>query len=610
MEIAENFGSTVLTAWEGKLAFPELIDFTSRLESAGLSPLAAVLYQTWLSRTPSPYAHAVNFNLGATLSNLGDLAGAEAAYRRAIAMAPAFAQPRLNLGLLFERAGQVDAATAEWQWIVANCPRDEATKPLVQLAMNHLGRVAEARKQFPDADAYLTQSLLLEPDQPDVLHHWVFLRQKQCAWPVYADVPGVSKEAMREATSALAMLSISDDPKEQLHAAEQFVETKLAKDLPLLSQRQGYGHRKLRIAYCSSDFCLHPVSLLTVQMFELHNRDQFEVYGFCWSPEDGSATRQRVKSAMDHFFTIHQMKDEEAARLIRSHEIDILVDLQGQTSGARANILAYRPAPIQITYLGLPATTGFPFIDYVIADEFLIPPEEARYYSEKPLYMPHIYQVSDRKRQQGPKPTRASCGLPEQGFVFCSFNNSYKYTPEVFDVWLSLLKKVPGSVLWLLADNPWAESNLRKVAESRGFAPERLVFATRVSPENYLARYLVADLFLDTFPFNAGTTANDCLWMGCPLVTLTGRSFGARMAGALLTAAGLSELITYNLADYEAVALQLANDPARCAQLRAKLGDVREHGVLFDTPAFVRDLETRLLGLVEALPPAVQAPSA
>lgn len=610
MEITEGFGKTVLTAWEGKLTFPELIDHTTRLESNGLSPLATVLYQTWLSRTNSPYAHAVNFNLGATLSNLGDLVGAEAAYRRALAMAPTFAQPRLNLGLLLERSGQFDAAMAEWNWIVTNCPRDDATRPLVLLALNHLGRVLEGKKQFPDADAYLTQSLLMESNQPDVLHHWVFLRQKQCAWPVYAQVPGVSTESMREATSALAMLSISDDPREQLHAAEQFVQTKLAKNLPIFSDGRRYGHRKIRVAYCSSDFCLHPVSLLTVQMFELHNREVFDVYGFCWSPEDGSATRQRVKAAMDHFFTIHQLSDEEAARLIRAQEIDILVDLQGQTSGARANILAYRPAPIQITYLGLPATTGFPFIDYVIADEFLIPPVEAEYYSEKPLYMPHVYQVSDRKRQQGPKPTRVSCGLPEQGFVFCSFNNSYKYTPEVFDVWLSLLQKVPDSVLWLLADNPWAEINLRKVAESRGFSPDRLVFATRVSPENYLARYLIADLFLDTFPFNAGTTANDCLWMGCPLVTLTGRSFGARMAGALLTAAGLPELITYNLADYESVALNLATNPARCSQLRAKLAEVRDHGVLFDTPTFVRDLESRFVSLVDALPSPAQAISA
>jgi predicted O-linked N-acetylglucosamine transferase (SPINDLY family) len=602
MEIAERYGATVLLAWEGKLPFVELIDYASRLEGAGLQPLAALLYQTWLNRNPSPYAHAVNFNLGATLNTLGDTAGAEAAYRRAIAIAPVFAQPRLNLGLLMERAGHVDAAMAEWSWIVANCPRDEATKPLVQLALNHLGRVLEAKKQFPDAEVYLTQSLLLDANQPDVLHHWVFLRQKQCAWPVYAELQGVSKEAMHEATSALAMLSVSDDPGDQLHAAEQFVETKLAKNLPQLTEGQAYGHKKLRIAYCSSDFCLHPVSLLTVQMFELHNRDAFEVYGFCWSPEDGSATRQRVKQGMDHFFTIHQLSDEEAARLIRSHEIDILVDLQGQTSGARPNILGYRPAPIQITYLGLPATTGLPSIDYVIADEFLIPRSEAQFYSEKPIYMPHIYQVSDRKRVHGPRPTRASCGLPEDGFVFCSFNNSYKYTPEVFAVWLSLLRQVPGSVLWLLADNPWAEKNLRQVAEAQGFAPNRLVFATRVSPENYLARYLVADLFLDTFPFNAGTTANDCLWMGCPLVTYTGRSFGARMAGALLTAAGLTELITYNLADYEALALALARDPERCASLRDRLGTVRDTGVLFDTPLFVRDLEKRLQSLVAGLP--------
>jgi predicted O-linked N-acetylglucosamine transferase (SPINDLY family) len=607
MDIAESYGATVLLAWEGKQNFAELIDYTSRLEAAGLSPLSALLYQTWLSRNQSPYAHAVNFNLGATLSNLGDISGAEAAYRRAIAMAPTFAQPRLNLGLLFERSGQVDAAMDEWKWIVGNCPRDEATSPLVQLAMNHLGRVLEGRKQFPEAETYLTQSLLLNPSQPDVLHHWVFLRQKQCAWPVYAELPGVSRDAMHEATSALAMLSVSDDPQDQLHAAQQFVETKLAKNLPHLSDSRSYGHKKLRVAYCSSDFCLHPVSLLTVQLFELHDRESFEVYGFCWSPEDGSATRDRVKQGMDHFFPIHQLSDEAAARLIRSHEIDILVDLQGQTSGARANILGYRPAPIQITYLGLPATTGLPSIDYVIADEFLIPPREAPFYTEKPLYMPHVYQVSDRKRVAGPRPTRASCGLPETGFVFCSFNNSYKYTPEVFAVWLSLLDRVPGSVLWLLADNPWAEKNLRQVAEGHGFAPDRLVFAARVSPENYLARYLIADLFLDTFPFNAGTTANDCLWMGCPLVTYTGRSFGSRMAGALLTAAGLSELITYNLEDYQALALALANDPTRCAALRDTLGAVREHGVLFDSPQFVRNLEARFQGLVAALIPSQES---
>jgi predicted O-linked N-acetylglucosamine transferase (SPINDLY family) len=468
--------------------------------------------------------------------------------------------------------------------------------------LNHLGRVLESRKQFLEALHYLTQSLLLVPQQPDVLHHWVFLRQKTNCWPVFADVAGVSKELMHESTSALAMLSLSDDPAEQLAAAKRYVEKRLAKDLPRLSSVSRYPHSKIRIGYCSSDFSLHPVSMLTVQLFELHDRNQFEVYGYCWSPEDGSALRQRVIEAMDQFHRIQALSDEAAAQLIQSHEIDILVDLQGQTSGARANMLAYRPAPIQITYLGLPATTGLPSIDYVIADKYLIPPSEAVHYSEKPLYMPHVYQVSDRKRTSSAQPSRQSCGLPEVGFVFCSFNNSYKYTPEVFDVWMRLLHKVPDSVLWLLADNPWAEQNLFNEAGLRGIEAKRLVFAKRVSPENYLAQYLCADLFLDTFPFNAGTTANDCLWMGCPILTLSGRSFASRMAGALLTAAGLPELIAGNLTGYEDKAIELASNPQRAAEYRQKLGEVRVSGVLFDTPRFVKDLEQMLAELVNQLP--------
>ncbi len=249
----------------------------------------------------------------------------------------------------------------------------------------------------------------------------------------------------------------------------------------------------------------------------------------------------------------------------------------------------------------MPATTGFPSIDYVIADEFLIPKNEAPCYSEKPLYMPDIYQVSDRKRLVGPKPSRESCGLPKEGFVFCSLNRNYKYTPEVFTVWMNILRRTPGSVLWLLSDNPWAEANLRREADTRGIEAQRLLFASRVSPENYLARYAVVDLFLDTFPFNAGTTANDALWMGLPVLTHCGRSFASRMAGALLTAANLDELITYNLKDYEEKAVALALDVKECLRLREHLKHVRERGVLFDTPLFVRNLEARLQQLVDDL---------
>ena len=598
----ENFVDIVIRAWNGQLEFAQLIDCAAQMDAKKLSPLSAVLYQTWLSRTPSPYAYAAYFNLGVTLSNLNDFPNAEAAYRKSIELHPTFPQPRLNLGSLFERMGQIDKALAEWRWVAENISGEAPeTRPLVIMACNHQGRVLEPRKQMQDALEWLTRSLTLDPDQEDALHHWIHLRQKQCMWPTYPEFPGISLDAMHKATSALAMLSVSDEPVRQLDAARRFVEKKVNSDVPALANPKGYGHTKLRIAYVSSDFSLHPVSMLTAELFELHDRAKFEVCGYCWSPEDGSGLRQRVIQAMDQFHRIDKMTDEEAAKLIRSHEIDILIDLQGQTSGARASLLAYRPAPIQITYLGLPATTGLPSIDYVIADRFLIPEASAPWYSEKPLYMPDVYQVSDRKRPIGATPTRASCGLPTDAFVFCSLNNNYKYTPEVFSVWMSILRRTPGSVLWLLSDNPWAEANLRKEAETSGIDSARLYFAGRVLPPDYLARYAVADLFLDTFPFNAGTTANDALWMELPLLTYTGRSFASRMAGALLTAAGLPELITYNLKDYEEKAVALANDRTDLQRIKDHLAKQKSEGALFDTPRFVKNLELRLKQLVAEL---------
>jgi predicted O-linked N-acetylglucosamine transferase (SPINDLY family) len=602
VNVEESFATNVLLAWQGKLDFSQLIECASQLEAKKLGPLVAVLYQTWVKRNQSPYAHAVYFNLGATLTNEGDFTGGEEAYREAIKLSPAFLQPRLNLGLLLERAGQIDKAIAEWRWVEQNIsPAQPENKPMVLLAINHLGRVLENKKQLYEALYFLTKSLTIDPDQGDVLHHWVYLRQKQCAWPVYAKVPRVSQAFMEESTSALAMLSISDDPAAQLDAARRFVKKKVLANVPALANPKGYGHAKIRIGYCSSDFSLHPVSMLTVQLIELHDRERFEIYGYCWSPEDGSGLRQRVIGAMDHFMRINLMSDEEAARQIRSDEIDILVDLQGQTAGARANMLAYRPAPIQITYLGLPATTGLPSIDYVIADRFLIPEETAPFYSEKPLYMPDVFQVSDRNRGVGPTPTREACGLPATGFVFCSFNNNYKITPELFEVWMNILQRVPDSVFWILADNQWAEDNLRSAAEIRGIDRSRLIFAGRVLPEEYLARYQAADLFLDSFPFNAGTTANDALWMCLPVLTCSGRSFASRMAGALLTAAKLDELITFNFHDYEEKAVWLATHPEECQRMREHLRDVRENGALFDTPKFVRNLESSFRQLVADL---------
>ncbi|MBL8333280.1 MAG: tetratricopeptide repeat protein [Rubrivivax sp.] len=597
-----NFAAWIDAAWHGRLELVPLLDAANALTEQGRAPLAAVLYRTWLDRTRTPHEHLVQFNLGVLLFALGDVAGAQAAYSRALLLAPGFLQPRFNLGLTYERLGQGSAAVAQWQWITQHAdPEHPEQRPLVLLALNNLGRHHEDQGRLHDAVDALTRSLRMDPNQPDVVHHLVFLRAKQCQWPVYEPLPGLPEATQRAQTSAMAMIALSDDPAEQLEAARSYVRHKLRLDVPRLAPERPYpagpGHERIRIGYCSGDFCMHPVAMLTVELFELHDRSRFEVFGFDWSREDGSSLRQRVIGAMDHFERIHALDDEQAARLIREREIDILVDLQGQTLGARANLLAWRPAPVQVTYLGLPATTGLPFIDHVIADRYLIPDSERPFYSEEPLYLPDIYQSSDRQRQASEPPSRAACGLPEHAFVFCSFNNNYKTTPEMFDAWMHILRRTPGSVLWLLADNPWAEANLRREAMARGIAGERLVFAPRAAPADYLARYRLADLFLDSYPFNAGTTANDALWMGCPVLTRSGRTFASRMAGALLTAAGLPELITTDVRGYVERAVQLASTPGACAALRQRLEQVRESGVLFDTPRFVRALEQQFARL-------------
>ena len=598
-EVEGGFEQATLAAWRGDLGLMDLLEAANRLAGQGQNPLAAVLYRTWLQRNRTPHNHLIWFNLGVLLFGENDLAGAREAYSQALNLAPAFLQPRFNLGLVHERLGQNDAAIAQWLWIETHARADDPEqRPFLLLALNNLGRHHEDHGRLADALACLCKSLQVEPQQPDVIHHWVFLRAKQCLWPVYEPMPGLDEDLMRRCTSALAMISLSEDPQAQLEAARQFVHNKVELEVPRLAPDRPYGHERIRIGYCSGDLCLHPVAMLTVELFELHDRNRFEIYGFDWSREDGSSLRQRVIDGMDHFERIHGLSDADAAALIRRHEIDILVDLQGQTLGARANMLAWRPAPIQITYLGLPATTGLPFIDHVIADRFLIPESAQPFYSEKPLYLPDVYQVSDRQRQSSPAPTRQSCGLPDGAFVFCSFNNNYKYTPEMFGVWMDILRRVPGSVLWLLADNPWAQENLRREALVRGVSDDRLVFAPRALPPDYLARYAVADLFLDAYPFNGGTTANDALWMGLPVLTRAGQTFASRMAGALLTAAGLPELVTDNPQAYADKAVALAMSGADCRHLREQLRRVRAEGALFDTPRFVRNLEQAFRQLV------------
>ncbi|MCO8169027.1 tetratricopeptide repeat protein [Pseudomonas sp. 21LCFQ02] len=576
----------------------QLLQTAERLNAAQRFNDVAALYQRWLGHCHSAVNYVIQFNLGVTLTQLGQLAEAEQAYQAAVAQNPEFAQAWFNLGTLQERQQQPQQALATWQSILDKGMVDpQQSRDLYLMVCNNLGRLLEETRQLQAAEAILRTSLEVDPAQPKVIQHWVHLRQKQCVWPVYAPPAGVTQGDLLKASSPLALLAGSDDPGLQLAGAMHFARERVNVRVPALAGDQGYAHSKLRIGFLSSDFCLHAVSLLTVELFELIDRERFEVYGFCWSREDGSALRQRVKSAMDHFVRIADLDDATAAHLIRQHEIDILIDLHGLTSGARPNILAWRPAPVQMTYLGFPGPTGLPGIDYVIADRYLIPDQERPYYSEKPLYLAQIYQCSDRQRPVAELPSRAQCGLPDDRFVFCSFNNNYKFNEEVFDSWMRILQRVPDSVLWLLADNQWAQANLCARARQHGIDTQRLIFAPRVSPEQYLARYSAADLFLDAYPFNAGTTANDALWMGLPVLTRSGRTFASRMAGALLTALDLPELITTTLADYEERAVQLATDPQRLPDLRQRLVNGRETSVLFNSPAFVRDFETALISV-------------
>lgn len=613
--------SLLLKAKQGKLEIIEVMAEAEKIAAAGQRDQAIALYRKWIGHTDSPLVYAACFNLGVALSESGELIEAEKAYRQAISFNPDFIQARFNLGSALERQGRFDEALDEWRVILALEDSVLSSEKNIHLmALNNLGRLLEIVKNYKEAELMLEISLTLEPKQPDVISHWVHLRQKQCQWPIYKHPAGLSMESMIKGTSAIAMLSATNDPQQQLDTAIAFVESKVVADAHIMSDKSGYHHKRLRIGYISSDFRTHAVSLLTVELFELHDRSKFEIYGFCSTPQDTSPLRLRVIKAMDHFVRIADMSDEEAARSIRSHEIDILVDLQGLTSGLRPNIFKYRPAPVQITYLGFPGTTGLPGIDYVLADRFIIPEKETSFFTEKPLYMPHVFQVSDRQRKVGIKPSRSSCNLPDDAFVFCSFNNNYKITEEMFACWIRILKRVdvlensPRSVLWLLADNKWAQENMTKAALQHGVSADRIVFASRVAPVDYLARYQVADLFLDTFPFNAGTTANDALWMGLPILTLSGRTFASRMAGSLLNSVGLPELITCTLQDYEDKAVNLASDwyenrtsneleyldnqcekkackQSKIANLRRHIQDNLSTCRLFDLPQLVRDIE-------------------
>ncbi|NVM79023.1 putative O-linked N-acetylglucosamine transferase (SPINDLY family) [Duganella sp. SG902] len=592
-------------AKRGALPIMQLIGLAGLMGHAGQAERAAELYHLWLRCTESPLLFAAWYNLGVLQLQADEQQEAEQSLRAALAIKPDFIDARMTLGTLQERLRQYDAALATWRAALAQIDPDHpASRPQQIQALNSVARVAALRKHYPEAEDACARSLLLDPRQPEIAAQWIHLRQLQCAWPVCAPLPGLAEADLSHSASAASTLCISDDPTEQLAAAQRHPVNRAAAPAPLADQ-QGYLHRKLRIGYLCSDFSSHAAARLTAELYGLHQRDQFEIYGFSWQEEDRSGLRARIAPQMDHHIRLTVMSDLQAAQTIRAHEIDILVDLHGLGTDGRPGILAHRAAPVQIGWLGHPGSSAMPALDYILADAFVLPPQLHSSFTEQPLYLPDCVQIHDRRRAVGPAPSRASCGLPDEAFVFCSFNSSRKLAPAQFAVWMRILKRVPGSVLWLAADSEPVRDNLRIAALRHGVASERLVFAPHMPQADYLARLQLADLSLDTLPFSGGAAAADALWAGVPLLTHAGRSYAARLGGSLLHAIGLPELVTRSARAYEDKAVRLAARPQELARLRRRLAKNRDRTPLFDTPALVRNLEQLYLQVARgALQPA------
>ena len=433
----------------------------------------------------------------------------------------------------------------------------------------------------------------------DLIH----AKMKICSWSdllEYSENIARKVLANEQITSPFPMLSLIDDSLLHKRSSEIYTRTKYPFNPALGPLLKRPKSQQIRIGYFSADFHNHATGYLMAELFELHDKSQFELIGFSFGPIKNDEMRQRLEKSFDYFIEVGNKSDIETAQLSRSLNIDIAVDLKGFTKDLRAGIFAHRAAPIQVNYLGYPGTMGADYIEYIIADKTLIPLDAQSCYSEKVVYLPNSYQVNDRGRLISERQfTRLELGLPEDRFVFCCFNNNYKILPATFDGWMRILKAVEGSVLWLLQDNLWAVENLKKEAQKQGIDAKRLVFADRMPLSEHLARHCQANLFLDTFPYNAHTTASDALWTGLPVLTLMGQSFASRVAASLLNAMGSPELVTNTREEYEALAIELAMNPKKLADIKLKLTNNRLTTPLFDTPLFARHLESAYIKMYE-----------
>ncbi len=527
-------------------------------------------------------------NHGVVLLGLGRYADALVDFERVLALKPDFADAWEQQGNAFSRLHQYEKALVSYDRALALNP--DSIEALANRA-NTLANLARFAEGLENCQALLQRA----PDYPYAKGLLMHCRLYSCDWreleAARADI-AADLRAGKRVIPPFGNIAISASPEDQLRCAEIRV-ADICPSAPVpLWRGERYRHERVRIAYLSADIRVHAVAFLVAGVLEQHDRSRFEITGVSLGPDDKSDIRARIARALDRFIDARGMGDAEVAGALRELEIDVAVDLTGFTQASRPGILARRLAPVQVNYLGYPGTLGAEHIDYIIADKTVIPEADRKFYREKVVYLPHAYQCNDNKRLVAETtPSRREAGLPEDGFVFCCFNNCYKILPETFEVWMRILAAVPKSVLWMLEDNATAVENLRREAERRGIARERLVFAPRAKPADHLARQPLADLFLDTLPYGAHTTASDALWMGVPVLTKIGTTFAGRVAASLLHAVGLPELITGSYEDYEKLAVNLARDRDMPTSLKTKLKRDRDAAPLFDTQRITRQLE-------------------
>ncbi len=541
--------------------------------------------------------HAVAYsNRGYALRELKRYEEALASYNKALILKPDYADAYYNRGVTLEELMRYEEACLSYDKAIA-LNSDSAE------AYSSRGFVLHELKRYEEAQASFDKALTLKPDTDFLFGNKLYNKMNICDWSnidKHLQYLAEKIDARKKICAPFTVLGLLDSPLLQKAAAEIFVHERYPASHVLSAIPRYARHDKIRIGYFSADFKDHATAYLMAELFEQHDRSKFELIAFSLGQDTPDSLRKRIATAFDKFVDVRTMKDDEIAQFSRKLEVDIALDLNGLTTHSRPGIFALRAAPIQVNYLGYPGTTGAEYFDYLIADETLIPKESRQYYTEKIVYLPNSYQVNDTKRVISKKVFfREELGLPATGFVFCCFNNNFKITPTTFDGWMRILKHVTGSVLWLLEDNATAACNLRREAVQRGIDAERVIFARRIPVAEHLARHRVADLFLDTLPYNAHTTASDALWAGLPVLTCMGESFASRVAASLLNAIHLPELITSSQEEYEVVAITLATNPEMLAKLKLKLEQNRLTTPLFDTQCYTRHIEAAYTGMYE-----------